>query len=128
MHVIKFHNMKSIKDRTPLAKNLIRLRKEKGLSQKELSELSGISRRMIVYYETKPINPPLDKLEILANALNATINDLVGEKGLTKKEGVFTNLDTRTIKKLEQLLSLSQNERHFVYKLIDKLISEKVEK
>ena len=53
------------KIKSSFGKNLFKIRKEKSLSQEKLSNLTGISQRMIAYYEKQAINPPLDKIEII---------------------------------------------------------------
>ena len=59
--------------------NLSRLRKARGLSQKELSEASGVALRMIQLYEQKQndINKAKgSSLQSLAQALGCRIEDL----------------------------------------------------
>jgi transcriptional regulator with XRE-family HTH domain len=65
--------MKNFNSRPTFSKNLIRLRKERRLSQSELAKLTNISKRMITYYETKAVKPPIDKIESIAKALNVSI-------------------------------------------------------
>ncbi len=60
--------------------NLKRIRKEKGFTQNQLSELSGINLRMIQYYEqgAKDINSA-SALTVykMAKALDCTVEDLL---------------------------------------------------
>lgn len=116
-----------MKERTTLGKNLVRLRKEKGLSQKQLADLSGLTRITIALYETRKINPPLENLEALAIVLNVNVDDLIGNIKSDEKN-IFSNLDPRTLKKFEKLLSLPHTEKHVVYTMIDSLYEKKVEK
>lgn len=53
-------------------------RKAKGMTQSDLSELSGISRFNIARYETGSRNPPVMVLAKIAKALDKTLDDLVG--------------------------------------------------
>lgn len=119
MNTFKF--MKNINNRSIFSQNLIRLRKEKGLSQLQLSELTGLTRDKIAQYETRNINPPLKNLELLASSLKVSINDLIGHNKLQKNDNIFCDLDTRTLQKFKQLLALKQLDRHVVYSLIDSL-------
>ena len=57
---------------------LKKLRDEKGLTQVQLSELTGISARMIQKYESGNARPRLDAAEKLAKALNVTTDQLLG--------------------------------------------------
>jgi len=52
-----------------LAEELGRLREDAGLTQEELAELSGVSRRTIVALEGMDANPRLNTLSKLAVAL-----------------------------------------------------------
>ncbi len=60
-------------------------REEKGLTQEELSEKSGISRASIALYESNSVsNITVKNLEALACALECGIEDLfISEKSLT---------------------------------------------
>ena len=57
---------------------LKKLREEKGLTQVQLSELIGISTRMIQKYESGNARPRLDATEKIAKALNVTADQLLG--------------------------------------------------
>ena len=57
---------------------LKKLREEKGLTQVQLSELTGISARMIQKYESANARPRLDAAEKIAKALNVTADQLLG--------------------------------------------------
>ena len=57
---------------------LKKLREEKGLTQVQLSELTGISTRMIQKYESGNARPRLDATEKIAKALNVTADQLLG--------------------------------------------------
>ena len=64
------------------------LREEKGLTQVELSKLSGVSGRMIQKYESGLNRPRYDATERLAAALDVPISKLLGEsEALIAKAG-----------------------------------------
>ena len=56
------------------------IRKERGLTQARLSDLSGVSRVTIARFETGKCSPSLETLDKLARALNITIDELVERK------------------------------------------------
>ncbi len=57
--------------------NIKRIRKEKGLTQKKLGELCGISESNIRKYENGKQNPKIETIEKIANALNVQIIDIM---------------------------------------------------
>ncbi len=126
--VVKFLNMKNIQEKPIFGQNLIRLRKERGLSQQDLANNTGLTKRMISYYENEVVNPPIEKVKILAKALKVSINELLDTKKQISSKSKFAQIDTRTLKKIEQILSLSQNERHMVYAFVESLINKKKQK
>ena len=57
---------------------LKKFREDKSLTQVQLSELTGISSRMIQKYEAGTARPRLDAAEKIAKALNITTDELLG--------------------------------------------------
>ena len=108
--------------RSSFANNLILHRKKYGFTQEDLAKRSGVSRRSIALYETKGVNPPLDNIQKLAQALNTNIEQLVGfKRGDLETDYVFSSVDSRTLKKLKQILSLTPQQRHMVYMFVDSM-------
>ena len=64
--------------------NLKRIRRAKGLSQKDLADKTGLTIRVISYYENEAISPPIDKINAIASAMGVTVSDLLNEK-ISKK-------------------------------------------
>ena len=114
------------KKQSIFSQNLIRFRKERGLSQKELSKKTGISQRMIAYYENNRISPPIEKAKEIANALSIPINDLLGIKD--QVEDLFTSIDPRTLKRIKQLINFSNLEKYIIYTIMDSLIDKRKKK
>ena len=63
---------------TNLADNIRRFRAERQLSQQQLANLSGIPRPTWASLETGSANPTLSVLSKAANALNVSIEELIG--------------------------------------------------
>ena len=74
-------------------KRLRMLRKEKGLTQVELSKSIGVSDRTLGYYETEERFPPQDVLENIANYFNVSIDYLMGR---TSKSDTIPPQDLET--------------------------------
>lgn len=102
------------------SQNLARIRKDRGMSQLDLANKSGISRRMIGHYETHVSTPPLDKIQILADSLEITVSDLLGLEEKQSKRHEY-NYDLRLLKKIKQLSQFNNEDRQTIYKMIDSL-------
>lgn len=61
-----------------VGENIKRLRKERGLTQKNLGELCGIAEPNIRKYENGKQNPKLETVEKIATALGVTAFELMG--------------------------------------------------
>lgn len=53
------------------------IRKEKGLSQKQLGSLLGVSQQMIGQYENSPHEPKIETLRKIAAALDSKLSDFL---------------------------------------------------
>ena len=62
-----------------LAKNIERLRTQRKMTQEELAKRVGVSQPAIAQYEAGTAVPKLYVTIKLADALNTTIDDLVGK-------------------------------------------------
>jgi|SRR5665213_1176907 len=81
-----YNSLKRPSLRTCVAWNTLGFRAKLGLSQAELAEKAGISRRSIQYLEdvTAHFSPSLDVLEKLAKALRVEVTDFLKQVDLTK--------------------------------------------
>ncbi len=68
-----------------LSENLFRILREKEMSQKEFSKLSGIPESTISDWKRKGKTPGIDKLLIISKTLNVSISDLLAD-GESHKE------------------------------------------
>ena len=110
-------------------KNITRLRKERGLSQKKLAEITGLSQRVISSYEIGIANPPIDNIEAIAKALQVKINELIDIEGASSSQGEYLQLDSRSMEKIRLILSLPRNERHIIYNIAESFLAKaKLEK
>lgn len=121
--------MNTVETRSDFAKNLIALRKNRGVSQRDLAERTGISRRMIAYYETNAAIPPIEKLNQIAQALGASIADLVDP---SRVDDSVRALNTRTLKKVHLIEQLPPEEQKKVMEyakdLLEKVFLQKQQK
>jgi len=88
-----------------LGKKIRSLRKLKGFTQEELGDKAGISYKFIGEIERGEVNPSLDSLTSIANALSVKVKDLFpGEKDVFPQ---FSSEDLKIIKKALNLLNNS---------------------
>ena len=59
-----------------IGENIKKIRKEKGLTQKNLGELCGMNEVQIRQYELGKANPKIETAMRIANALNVDVGDL----------------------------------------------------
>lgn len=102
------------------SRNLIRLRKIKGLSQRDLAKLIGTSQRMINYYENNPNSIQIEKLKLIADTLEVNISDLFSEND---RQDIL-DLDVRMIKKIQELKELSDSDRKEINNHINYLVEK----
>lgn len=61
-----------------VGKKIIAILKEKGMSQKEFSQATGIAESTISDWKRKDFNPSLEKLEAICKVLDITADELLG--------------------------------------------------
>ncbi len=60
------------------AENLKQIRKERGLTQEELAEIMDVSRQAVSKWEMSEGYPEVEKLLLLSNKLNISLDSLMG--------------------------------------------------
>lgn len=63
-----------------MAEKIKKLRKEKGLTQVELSEIAHVPRICIARYESGEHKPGMGNAQKLAAALGVTVDELIGKE------------------------------------------------
>ncbi|MCL2318572.1 MAG: helix-turn-helix domain-containing protein [Treponema sp.] len=107
------------------AQNLSQIRKQRGLSQADLAEMAGLTRRIINHYETHVSQPPIEKIEAIANALNIKTSELLdrNSKAVQINKNIdLTGIDPRSVKKLKDILSLPAEDRNDLYRILNKMV------
>ena len=111
------------------SKNLKKMRKKRGLTQKELADLVGIKRSTVAGYESKDQEPSYEILKKISDTLKCSIDTLlkfngdnaVKEKALLKKITINKDLE----KLLDNLKDMDSKEINFYRKLIEFIETEK---
>lgn len=68
--------------------NIVKFRKERGLSQEELAALCNVSRQAISKWENGQANPDLENLKQLSKCLQVSIDELLGNQNAQYNEKV----------------------------------------
>ena len=94
-----------------IGEHIMLLRKQKGWSQTDLGKAIGTSGDVIGRYEREVITPSIDVIINVADALDVSIDFLVGKSKIV--------LDKQAVKRLEDISKLPYDNKGFVLNLID---------
>ncbi|MEW6079066.1 MAG: helix-turn-helix transcriptional regulator [Thermodesulfobacteriota bacterium] len=97
-------------------KNLAHLRKSSGLTQQQLADKIGVSRRVIAYYEGETKYPPAHLIAPLSKALNITTDELLGVKPPKNNGG---KPDLKLQRRMNKIKELPSSQQQFILKAID---------
>ncbi len=103
--------------RPPTGEKILALRRERGLSQTDLAKKTGLTKRMVSFYERESGNIPAPKLELIAKALSVSIDELMGYK--PSQLSLETNRSF--LKKLDKAKRLTDDKQKIIADLIDTL-------
>lgn len=103
---------------TDFGQRLASLRKAAGLTQQELADEIGASRRMIAYYESESDHPPANLLAHIAQALNLSTDELLGLQAIDNTPKTSNRFERR----LKQIETLNPKAKRQLTQLIDTFI------
>lgn len=114
-----------------IGEQIKKIRKEKGLSQKELGKLLGVSQQMIGQYESPNSNLKLDTIKKISSVLKIDYNELIKKDILGVAEyvnaGAATGLDLfRTFIELD-IIPYKPDRKKDVLNMIDSAIEKGVD-
>lgn len=107
-------------NRQSFGQRLAQIRKAKGLTQQELGERIGVSQRIMHHYENKAEYPPAQKIIELAQALEMSVDELLGING--KNDASYQNISLKLAKRLRLASNLPPNDLKALATFIDALI------
>lgn len=100
-----------------ISEKIFRLLAEKGISQKDFSEKTGISQSTISDWKRKGTNPAADKIMLISDALNISVYQLLNESRMDKEN----QLDYVVIQKESEEYALLEDFQH-----LDKYAKERL--
>jgi transcriptional regulator with XRE-family HTH domain len=98
---------------------LAEIRQSRAMTQADLAQAVGVSRRVIAYYEHQDAQPPGAMLVDLAKALRVSADQLLGLKPSKDKTSPKT---ARLLKRLQKVERLPPTDQRVVLKLVDGLL------
>jgi len=94
-----------------------RIRKQKGLSQIELSDRIGVSQQVITNYERGIREPNIETLLKIAGALDVTVEAIIADKPIKPDEQTSRALQ----KRIEQVKKLPREKQKAFISFVDAL-------
>ena len=105
---------------TEFGVRLVALRQQRGLTQVQLAEASGLSQRVISYYETMPGYPAAPAIIALAKALRVSSDSLLGLKPLPRSATAAQPPEEKRLwRHLRVVAHLPERDQRAVLRLID---------
>lgn len=99
-----------------LGEHITLLRKKKGLSQADLGKAIGTSGDIIGRYERDEVKPSIEVVIKMADTLEVSLDYLVGKTNV--------EIDSKTLKRLQDIQKLSDDNRTQLFMVIDALIRD----
>jgi len=95
---------------------LVIVRKRQKMSQADVGKIINVNGDAYGRYERDEVKPTIDMANKIANALKISLDYLVGNTDL--------ELDTETLKRVEDISKLSNEDKNHIYILLDALIRD----
>jgi transcriptional regulator with XRE-family HTH domain len=101
---------------------LVKLRKEKGITQKELADLLGVTQPLVSNYETGELRLHGDLIVQLAKILGTTADELLGLEKSAKEAGTIKN--KRLLRKVKEIEKLPKRDQEALLRTIEAFLSK----
>jgi transcriptional regulator with XRE-family HTH domain len=108
-------------DKETLGHRLARIRKERGLTQKDVAERTGLIQTLVSDYERGRLRLAADMIVRFAVALEITTDELLRPKG--GKSGPQPKASRKVLRRLEQIESLPAYQQRALLTTIDNFIA-----
>ncbi len=105
-----------------LGNRIAALRKDKGLTQKELAEALRVSQPVVSDYENDVIRLPADVVVELAGILGVTADELLGLKKSGKKNGTVKN--RRLLRQVQAIDKLPKRDQQALLRTIEAFLGK----
>jgi transcriptional regulator with XRE-family HTH domain len=102
-------------------RTLAEIRRRKGLTQEELAQLLGTTRRIVSYYERDVTNPSIEVITKIATALNVPVEHFLEHMDKQAQQKP-TKIDRGLSRRCEEAQKLPQNARLEIKRFIDAML------
>ncbi len=108
-------------DKETLGQRLARMREERGLTQKDVAERTGLIQTLVSDYERGRLRLAADMIVRFAVALGITTDELLRPKG--QRPGPQQKVSRKVLRRLEQIESLPAYQQRALLTTIDNFIA-----
>jgi transcriptional regulator with XRE-family HTH domain len=104
---------------TPFGRNLASARNAAGLTQVQFARLTGLTQKMVDYYERRAKNPTAGFLRKASQVLDISMDELLGIKPMRQKPGPQSKL----YQKIDQLKKLPETKQKLALDILDTVLA-----
>ena len=108
-----------------IAERLVRLRKERGISQEEMAERLGLSQPNVSGYERGALRLHGELIIKLADILDVSTDEILGRAPRPRSNGATKN--RRILRRLEQLGRLPDRDQQAILRTLDVFLKARAE-
>ena len=105
-----------------LGEQIKRMRNAKGLSQKEVLNISGLDKAQLSRIENGKTDPSFSTLEKIAKALGLSLSQLFASTDELKD---VNSLDKTIMEKVALMESLNEHEKNTIYNMLDAFVGKR---
>lgn len=102
--------------RSAFGERLYKIRKARGMTQEELGQKIGVTKRMVAFYEGDHAGPTPELLQRMAAGLSVTVNHLLGKSPL---QDIKDTIKPSLRKYIDTLQKLSPQDQKAILRMID---------
>lgn len=110
-----------------MIRNLKKLRAQKGVSQKQLGEIIGVSQQSINKYENYDIEPDISTLILMARYFHTSVDFLIGNTDIPQvieRTSAF-NLNEEEANLINGFRELTKSEKESLFLIVENYLKNK---
>lgn len=106
-----------------IGENIKKIRKDKGLQQKQVALEIGLDQSNYNKIENSKREPSVDVLNKLANLFGVSVDDMLNPDKESPKE--ITVEDKTTLEQVRLIQELDEEDKHVIFRMIDTMLTKK---